>query len=1145
MVFRLLLALTLTAAAHDVGGKGHLHTAPQHIEKPRIEDTIQANIYADNWFALYINGQLVATDPIPFIPHNVVTLDILPEYPMTIAVMARDNADPKTGMEYDNTSIGDGGFILKFSDGTVTTASWKAKDFFHGPINSDTANPKVRATPIPENWFATDFDDSSWANAKEFTEQEIDPKKPYFDHDFKGAKWIWSDDLKLDNTVIFRTRIASAPDGRKANPNWPKGHILPSASSAPFLTAGIQAPHDFSHRLDPSAPPQAKAFAPFAESLEIKWDERFVIVGTNSLPDHPMMKGITAWNQQVPLPQDFFGENAWHIPLHPVPSPSPVSAKTSLFKGAIAVAINGVPIFNPIKQDGRTDTKLAGELDEYGGHAGRADDYHYHLPPTFLSRLVGDTQPIGFAMDGYPLYGFNEPDGSPAKDLDAFNGHEHGVLGYHYHSSLNYPYLNGGLKGQVEIRDDQVADQPRTQGIRPYTQPLRGAAITDFSNPEEGRYSLTYELGGKSHRIDYSTKPEGGADFAFVAPDGTTTKESYTPHQRRPDGEKGERKPGEKGKRPRDRPEEPRGKEQAGDAPRTPWILVHAPEIDANKDGTLTLEELLADVKAVFDGYDADKDGHLTEPGMTQGKSGVHSALDGFVRQHNLEMDSDDDSKVSAAEMTGQFKRFLDKNDANGDGKLSPDELKVEGEIKPRLPDKKTPAQPDSPKPQSSIGKGKPNVIFILIDDMGWNDVGFAGNKSIETPNIAKLAAEGMRFSAAYAPSPVCSPTRISLQTGMSCARLQWTKASPVMTATDGYKLIPPAHRRSIREDETTVAELLKTAGYATAHYGKWHLNGGGPEKHGYDESDGETSNGDAAQFKGDNPVDIVGMGTRAAAFMKKSHEAGKPFFIQMSYHALHYPENANPKSVEKFKALLPNAPAHIVQRAAITYDLDAGIGQILKDLDTLDLAKNTWVIYMSDNGAGGSKGGKGGGRSIQGGKGSLWEGGIRVPLIIRGPGVAPDSWCHGRVVGFDLFPTFCGLAGVTELPKDIDGGSILPQLRGSQEPVKRPREELVFHFPHYQGDTPHSAIYLGDFKLIHFYETGENKLFNIRDDIGEKSDISKEMPDKTAGLSAKLSACLTEVKAQLPTENPQAVPGKIHTGEKGDKKEGKGKKRK
>lgn len=184
------------------------------LKKPQMSDTIKASIYADNWFVLYVNGELAAVDSIKFIPHNVISVDLLPTYPMTIAVMAKDNADPKTGMEYANTNIGDGGFILKFGDGTVTNANWKAKAFSTGPINRDTKNPRVENTPIPDNWFAVDFDDSQWARAKEYSEEEVNPKQPYFEHDFKGAKFIWTNDIDLDNTVLFRHVVKSPPDGK-------------------------------------------------------------------------------------------------------------------------------------------------------------------------------------------------------------------------------------------------------------------------------------------------------------------------------------------------------------------------------------------------------------------------------------------------------------------------------------------------------------------------------------------------------------------------------------------------------------------------------------------------------------------------------------------------------------------------------------------------------------------------------------------------------------------------------------------------------------------------------------------------------------------------------------------------------------------
>lgn len=185
------------------GGKGG---DQKGLVKPTLADTLKVNIYADNWFALFINGELVAVDSIKFTPHNVVSVDILPEYPMTIAVLVKDNADPKTGLEYGD-HIGDGGFCIKFSDGTVSSAKWKAKNFFKGPLKGDVKNPQVEHTQIPDGWWKPEFDDSEWGNATDYTEERVNPKPPFYDADFKGAKFIWTSDLDLDNTVIFRTRL--------------------------------------------------------------------------------------------------------------------------------------------------------------------------------------------------------------------------------------------------------------------------------------------------------------------------------------------------------------------------------------------------------------------------------------------------------------------------------------------------------------------------------------------------------------------------------------------------------------------------------------------------------------------------------------------------------------------------------------------------------------------------------------------------------------------------------------------------------------------------------------------------------------------------------------------------------------------------
>lgn len=432
--------------------------------------------------------------------------------------------------------------------------------------------------------------------------------------------------------------------------------------------------------------------------------------------------------------------------------------------------------------------------------------------------------------------------------------------------------------------------------------------------------------------------------------------------------------------------------------------------------------------------------------------------------------------------------------------------------------------------PALGVAAERPNIVFMLSDDQGWSGLSVAmhpemrGSKGdiYHTPNLEKLAAQGMRFSAAYAPAPVCSPTRISLQTGKSPAQLHWTKAAPAET---GQKLLEPQLIKNISNDEVTIGDLLRKAGYATAHYGKWHISGGGPGQHGYDEHDGDTGNESAFQFTDPNPVDIFGMAERAVAFMKKNAKAKKPFFLQLSWNALHASENALKATLAKYEGLPDARNPKQIAVAAITEDLDTGVGRVMQAIDRLGLVDNTYVIYMSDNGAGGGRPG-----GLNGGKGGLWEGGIRVPLIVRGPGVNANSWCRTRVVGYDWFPTFCQWAGIQPkaLSEGIEGGSIVTLLTNDgQGEVKRPREELVFHFPHYQGDAPHSAILLGDFKLMHFYEDDRVLLFDLSKDIGERRDLSRQLPAEVARLRERLENYLTAINAQLPTLNLQYDPNR------------------
>lgn len=283
-----------------------------------------------------------------------------------------------------------------------------------------------------------------------------------------------------------------------------------------------------------SRPGIAATFEPFAKLNAIKFrqDIDFFYVESNGIPDHRMMVGITAWQQQVPIPQSYFGDNSWRIPLFPTVAKNPMSAKSNFFRGAIALAANGVPIFNPIKNDGRTDTLLAGELDEFGGHCGRGDDYHYHIAPTHLQEAVGAGTPIAYALDGYAIYGYTEPDGKAVKGLDAFNGHETPELGYHYHATKTYPYLNGGFHGEVVERGGQVDPQPRASSVRQALPPLRGAKIVGFDQPKPDSYKLTYDMQGKKGSVSYTLAKDGSAEFIYVEPNGKSRTENYAANRR-------------------------------------------------------------------------------------------------------------------------------------------------------------------------------------------------------------------------------------------------------------------------------------------------------------------------------------------------------------------------------------------------------------------------------------------------------------------------------------------------------------------------------------------------------------------------------------------------------------------------------------
>lgn len=420
----------------------------------------------------------------------------------------------------------------------------------------------------------------------------------------------------------------------------------------------------------------------------------------------------------------------------------------------------------------------------------------------------------------------------------------------------------------------------------------------------------------------------------------------------------------------------------------------------------------------------------------------------------------------------------------------------------------------------------QPNFIVIYGEGSGWAstsvqmDDGNPASKSssIPTPNIERLAASGMRFSDGYAPSPRCTPSRAALLTGRSPAQLHMTFVGDGRRGLQegeylnaGEKLLTPWPQLELPTNTVTIAEYLKRAGYMTAHFGKWHLGRVSPAQHGFDESDGPTGNGGPDNVSNPNPKQALAMTTKGIDFMERQVKAGKPFYLQLS----HYPNQPERSGGER--------PAKTSDDE--TAIVDQTLGKLIDAVERLGLKGSTYILYTTDHGTPGRN------APLTGGKGTVWEGGLRVPFIVAGPGVKTGACSHVRVSATDLFPTFVELTGAHEaLPAGVEGGSFASVLKnGGVGEVKRPRPEFVVHFPHYDKDAqgPASAIYVGDLKLIHVYESGALKLFNVASDPGERHDLASQQPDKAKELDARLMAYLKAVNAQLPKPNPNYDPTK------------------
>ncbi|MBX2877649.1 MAG: sulfatase-like hydrolase/transferase [Saprospiraceae bacterium] len=441
----------------------------------------------------------------------------------------------------------------------------------------------------------------------------------------------------------------------------------------------------------------------------------------------------------------------------------------------------------------------------------------------------------------------------------------------------------------------------------------------------------------------------------------------------------------------------------------------------------------------------------------------------------------------------------------------------------------------------------KPNVILFLTDDQGWGGTSLQmlperqNSKSdyYLTPRLEAFAQEGMTFSQAYAPAAKCSPTRCSILTGKSTARSGFTYTDN--SIADDTRLIEGTTIREVPTEDTLLSEWLKLYDptYLTAHFGKWHIQAGGPAAHGFDRSDGTTSNsqGDQGGLIQSDPKKAFSLVDSAIAVMQDAVADDRPFYIQLSHYAPHSPTETRQNSLLEWENenLHPLGQRHDdPEFGAMTSDLDVAFGELLDELELMGLRGKTYVIYMSDNGAPGNN------RPLEGGKNSCFEGGIRVPMVVSGPNIPQNVYNSQAVVGYDFYPTIIDWVqgNLTGAPAALDGVSLRSTLEGGDAAtLNRAAKELIFHSPHYNTSTnvaPQSALVDGKYKLLVEYETDNLALFNLETDLGESNNLAAQEPEVFQDLCLRLRDYLKEVDAVMVTLNPDhpSVPGDLPDGD-------------
>ena len=431
-----------------------------------------------------------------------------------------------------------------------------------------------------------------------------------------------------------------------------------------------------------------------------------------------------------------------------------------------------------------------------------------------------------------------------------------------------------------------------------------------------------------------------------------------------------------------------------------------------------------------------------------------------------------------------------------------------------------------------------PNIVFILADDLGWTDLGCFGSSFYETPNIDRLAQQGMRFTSAYAACPVCSPTRASILTGKYPARLHLTDWIPGRTPP-GVRMRVPDWTPYLPLKEVTIAEALQPAGYVSASIGKWHLGGEEyyPEKQGFAVNFGGCDLGATPTYFYPYKIRNIGTGKNgeyltdrladeAVAFLETSKS--RPFFLYLAHYAVHTPIEAKPDMASRFRGKVRPGQAHShPEYAAMIQSVDESVGRVLRKLEELNLVNDTIVIFNSDNGGVVGRRHITSNEPLREEKATLYEGGIRVPLIVRWPGVVKsDTVSDAPVISTDFFPTMVEMSGLPAPARGaVDGVSLVPLLK-QQGGLQR--SSIYWHYPHYNfhqpliPTRPSGAIRKGDFKLIEFYEDGFVELYNLREDISERKNLARALPEKAAELRRDLDAWRRSVGAQMPVAAPE-----------------------